>query len=535
MIKSAIAAQIQLVKPQVKEKIRKRPFLWTLLLFAVLTFFYFPSGNETYTTLTTVIHSDSIEGGFRGIYNSAWMGLLVVLFLHTVLIFTGLYFIRSAIRQDMDSKLDLYIRSSSMPLHRYLESKRLSNFMYLCCIATAVEIMAVIMQFSRGESREIALLSYVLPFLLLVIPFLYVLASLAVCLDMFKVLRNTFGSILIFIFSMAYLSFVLAQATRDTINPYYDFSGLLFIVQNIIKQFVPAMSLDKWDGGLAFFQNIEQYNNTFLMHQVDWEPAFIASRLIIIGLAFLLVHIIGATRSYDSIFFRKRMVPKLIIPSPVPAEQKHNTPSRTVSVTAHLKSGSSSAYQRLAPFRVRAGTLIRTEALIYRRSLDKTHLLLIPLFLIQFLPASGRLNEALFIFTSISPLFLFATITFKLEDLYIQSTLAYKRMFFISKIVFFAVWIFLFFGGTLLNLLLIQEYSQLIMLLTGLLFTVSLAIGCSLISKHLFSFCYLFLWYLGVMQKLPVADIYGIQAHSSVSLGYAALSVVILLFAYKKL
>ncbi|UQZ33184.1 hypothetical protein C2I18_06205 [Paenibacillus sp. PK3_47] len=107
------------------------------------------------------------------------MGLLVVLFLHTVLIFSGIYFIRSSIRQDMDSKLDAYIKSSPLPFHRYLESKRLSNFIYLCCIAGAVEVMAVVMQLSRGESGEIVLLSYLLPFILLVVPFLYVLARLS--------------------------------------------------------------------------------------------------------------------------------------------------------------------------------------------------------------------------------------------------------------------------------------------------------------------------------------------------------------------
>ncbi|MFC3748321.1 hypothetical protein [Paenibacillus sp. GCM10012306] len=535
MIKPLILNQLQLVTPQVKEKIRKRSFLWTLLLFAILTFFYFPSSNQTYTTLTTVIHSNSLEGGFRGVYNSAWMGLLVVLFLHTVLIFSGIYFIRSSIRLDIDSKLDLYIKSSSLSLHRYFESKRLTNFMYLCFIAAAVEVMAIIMQFSRGESAEFVFLSYALPFLLLVIPFLYVLASLAVCLDMFNMLRNTVGNILIFVFSIGYLSYVLVQVDRDTINPYYDFSGLLFIVHNIIDQFVPAMALSQWDGGLGFLQNIDHYDNTFLMHKVNWEPDFIASRLVIIGLAFLLVHVVGATRSYDSIFYRKGATSKIKISSPKPVRQKIKMSDRSAAALVHNQSKSSAWPQTSTYFHVHLGALIRLEALIYRRSLEKTHLLLIPLFLIQFSPSSKGLDGVLFIFTSISPLFLFANITFKVKDLFIHTTLAYKQKYFISKIVFFTGCITLFFSGTILNLLLAQEYVKLIMLLTGLLFTVTLAIGCSFLSMHLFSFCYLFLWYLGVMQKLPVTDFFGINGYPFVSLSYAAVSVIILLFAYKRL
>jgi hypothetical protein len=234
-------------------------------------------------------------------------------------------------------------------------------------------------------------------------------------------------------------------------------------------------------------------------------------------------------------FAVNRAASKLKVHSSRPVRANNKMPIRTMAAPASNQSGSPDRPLSPADFRVRPAALISLEALIYRRSMDKTHLLLIPLFLIQFLPSIRRLDGALFIFASISPSFLFANITFRMKDLYVHSTLAYKRTFFLSKIMFFTGWIFLFFGGTILNLLLAQEYIKVIMLLAGLFFTVSLAAGGSLVSMHLFSFCYLFLWYLGVMQHLPAADLYGIHGHFPVTLGYVTASLLILFFTYKKL
>jgi hypothetical protein len=535
MKRSFDSSQWQLVLLQLKEKTRKQAFLWTLLLLAVLTFFYFPSNNQSYVSFTTVIHSSILDGSYRGIYNSTWMGLLVVLFLHIIFIFAGIYFIRNVIKKDMDSHMDIYIRSTPISIHRYLESKRLSNFLYLCCLAIAVEGMAIVMQYSRGESSQLIVLSYVLPFLILVVPFLYVMASLSVCLDMFKLFRKTFGSILIFMMSIGYLSYLMMGLSGDSINPYFDFTGILFIMKNVLAQFIQQMGLDRWDGGFALFQNIEHYDNTFVMSKVSWDIRFILSRLIVVGTAFAFVHLLGRFRSYDRLFHKETMQLKRLQHT-TDKQQELQTllsiPFRESDIAEHVHP---SVTLNHAHFRIHSGSILSKEFIMYWRDLNKSHLLLIPLFIIQLLPQAQQLSGWIFSVASIAPLFLLSNISFQINDLYIRSTLAYKRPYFTVKTLLFVTILILFFSGTFINLLVVQNFSGIVMLVIGLLFSVALAASCSSVSNHLFSFIYMFLWYLGVLQNIAPADLYGIHGDLTISLYYSLIAISMFVFAYRKL
>ncbi|AIQ19823.1 hypothetical protein H70357_26245 [Paenibacillus sp. FSL H7-0357] len=133
----------------VKERIRRASFLWTIVVFACCTYYYFPA-NDTTGSLTTVIKNSLLDGHYRGTYNSVWMGLLVVLFFNCLLLFGGIFLIRNSIGRDVTLQLELYYTTSPLNVHQYAESKRLANFLYLALVAMAVEVMALIMQLSRG-------------------------------------------------------------------------------------------------------------------------------------------------------------------------------------------------------------------------------------------------------------------------------------------------------------------------------------------------------------------------------------------------
>ncbi|KTD85432.1 hypothetical protein [Paenibacillus etheri] len=519
-----------LVSLQMKEKCRKPIFLWTLLLLAGLTFFYFPANNQSFTSLTTVIHSSSLNGSFRGVYNSAWMGLLVVLFLHTTLIFAGPYFIRNPIKKDIDSRMDIFIKSSPVSMYRYLESKRISNFLYLLFLVGAVEVMAVFMQLSRGESNQLIFSSYIMPFLLIVVPFVYVISSLAVCLDLFRIFRNTFGNILLFFAAMSYMSYVMAGISNEKINPYFDFTGIIYISHNIFTQFVQKMNMSGWDGGLSILETINHFDNTFVMNKVSWNTNFIVSRLIIITLAFSIVHILGRVRNFDQIFYQRFSTLKS------KSKNQKLTPQLLTVIEEPKLSQNSNLPLSLdsSVFRIETKALFSGEILVYLKSLQKTHLLLIPLFVLQYLPRASDVNNWIFILALSAPLFLFSNTSFHLGDSFIRSTLAYKRPLFFTKALFLFTLLILYFSGTFINLLIVQKYLMIVSLLLGLLFSISLTASCSLVSKHLFSFIYMFLWYLGVMQEFILADLYGIHGNLMTPLIFGAIGIGLLIFAYKK-
>lgn len=84
-----------------------------------------------------------------------------------------------------------------------------------------------------------------MPFVLLILPFIYVLSSVTVCMELLPPLRRNPGNLLLFILSYAYLSIVFAGANKTEINPYFDVTGLQFIVKNVFSQFRQYFALSR--------------------------------------------------------------------------------------------------------------------------------------------------------------------------------------------------------------------------------------------------------------------------------------------------
>lgn len=84
-----------------------------------------------------------------------------------------------------------------------------------------------------------------MPFVLLILPFIYVLSSVTVCMELLPPLRRNLGNLLLFILSYAYLSIVFIGANKTEINPYFDVTGLQFIVKNVFSQFRQYFALTR--------------------------------------------------------------------------------------------------------------------------------------------------------------------------------------------------------------------------------------------------------------------------------------------------
>ncbi|WP_435274408.1 hypothetical protein ACMAZF_14025 [Psychrobium sp. nBUS_13] len=57
------------IKADFKQRIRQSSFIITLLVMALLTVLFFPAPSADYQTL--------VINGYRGIYNSAWIGIFL--------------------------------------------------------------------------------------------------------------------------------------------------------------------------------------------------------------------------------------------------------------------------------------------------------------------------------------------------------------------------------------------------------------------------------------------------------------------------
>ncbi|WP_379143743.1 hypothetical protein [Paenibacillus sp. sgz500992] len=120
-------------------------------------------------------------------------------------------------------------------------------------------------------------------------------------------MRRNLGNLMLFILSYTYLSIVFAGANKTEINPYFDVTGLQFIVKNVFSQFRQYFALTRPnDPSISFFETIGDYNNTFQMYTMTWEIKIVISRIVIVLVAFIFMHLLVALTSYERIFGTSR-------------------------------------------------------------------------------------------------------------------------------------------------------------------------------------------------------------------------------------
>ncbi|MFP4978518.1 hypothetical protein ACE6ED_24125 [Paenibacillus sp. CN-4] len=558
-----------LTVPDFKARFRSAGWMYPLMALALLTYFYFPAENSLHS-FSAAIRAPEIDGEFRGLYNSAWMGLVTVMFLHTVLLAFGILLVRSSISRDRSLGLGSYFLSSPVSIHRYVEVKRLSNFIYLAGIAFGVELMALVMQLSRGESLQIRILDYVIPYIVLILPFLYVIATAAVALELFRPLRGMAGNVLILVGAIAYLGVMLGGIDKKSINPNADFTGLLFVVDHVSSEFIRNLGLSRWEGDFSFFQNIRQYDHHFVVHSVHWKMEFLLSRLLVILSAGVLLHGIVRLTGWERLF-REPKQPSRRDDTQLAASADQAPPvplapgalDASASLAAHgssvatgalahsgsLRSGSHTrpgtfaspaasgiAFLRPAKLRASALKLLPYELLLAVRGLGRVKAIaLLGLLLLSWLPSSGDLSGFNFLLVAAGPLLLLPGIELHGGDPAIRCALGFKRSYFAAKAAAFGVPLVLLFTVPALRLIADGQSGSVLGLLCGLCFALGLGLIGAFYSPHLVGGVYLFLWYTGVVQGLPAADLFGLHGGIAIPALYGAAGVLLMTAAYRKL
>ena len=178
-----------------KNRIRRQNFMFSLVCMSLLTFFFFPALNAGYQTL--VIH------GYRGVYNSAWMGetlaMLNILFLPAICF----YLIKNSVEQDRSSHICEFLASTSITKTQYIIGKWLSNLSLLLIIAFAMTVTTIILQLYIGEDTAIYISHYLIPLIVFVLPVLAIIAASALMFETIPGLSGTRGNVFYFIFWVA--------------------------------------------------------------------------------------------------------------------------------------------------------------------------------------------------------------------------------------------------------------------------------------------------------------------------------------------
>jgi hypothetical protein len=234
-------------------------------------------------------------GGYRGVYNSAWVGATVTVLTVIFMSLPGFYLVKNAISRDVRTGVGQIIATTSLSKFQYISGKMISNWVFLAAMSGVAMIAAMGIQLLRGEVLRISLYGYLLPYLLLALPMMALVAAVAVLFESISWLRGGFGNIVFFfLFLMSYwmmaaLSFAALPTTAGAGSPSIPLipepTGALEIFRSISASGMEL--IPEYQGGLDLGNPFQVYGaiNTFVWNGVVWSVPSILGRLFWVGIA----------------------------------------------------------------------------------------------------------------------------------------------------------------------------------------------------------------------------------------------------------
>ncbi|MFE6689390.1 hypothetical protein ACFVFQ_23305 [Streptomyces sp. NPDC057743] len=137
-------------------------------------------------------------GDYRGVYNSAYVGMATALAAGLWLTLGGFYLVRNSIERDHRSRVGQLLAATPLRTPAYLAGKFLGNLLLLASMLGALAVTALVMQLARGESRDIDPVALWQPFALIALPLVALTAGCALLFESLPVLRTGVGNVLWF-------------------------------------------------------------------------------------------------------------------------------------------------------------------------------------------------------------------------------------------------------------------------------------------------------------------------------------------------
>lgn len=261
------------------ERVRRYSFLVTLA-FTLYAAFEANRGNIVINV-----------GKYRGVYNSAWLGLLLSLTATFLITIVGFYVIKNTVERDRHTGVGQILASTPLDRLGYLAGKALSNFAVVAVITAILMCAAFVMQIWRAEATGVNVWDLVSPFLFLTVPALAFLSALAVLFECMPGLRGGFGNVFYFFFWA-----ILFAAGIELHNGYLDLVGAGFVERSVVER---ARGLPGYEGGFSFQIGPHEHQNfsTFVWSGFHWTAGVLATRAV--WLLFALLTVLLATAFFD--------------------------------------------------------------------------------------------------------------------------------------------------------------------------------------------------------------------------------------------
>ncbi|WP_442587213.1 hypothetical protein ACSBL2_14320 [Pedobacter sp. AW31-3R] len=272
----------RIIKADYLQRTRSYAFLITMAITTYIAYSFIPTNDASYTTLSTV--------GYKGAYNSAWVGYVSAIMTTVMLSFYGFLLVNSGIKKDMDTEVGLIIATTPITNFQYLLSKQLSNYLVLVTIAACTFVVSLLMFFVRGTGYPFILGNFILPYVFFALPALFLVASLAVAAEVFLVRRGLLQYI-IYLFLCSIIMVQLNKASVQEPSGVLDPFGLSLMMSGVKGQINTQFHEHIQHVSFGFIFSGPRPYQLFVWNGLNWSVLFILSRLIWISLGIGLVYI----------------------------------------------------------------------------------------------------------------------------------------------------------------------------------------------------------------------------------------------------
>jgi len=496
------------------QRTRNYAFLITLAVSLYAAYLFVPPYNADYTTLRI--------GNFIGVQNSAWIGYLTAVLAAVFVSTIGFYLVNNGLKKDIDTGVGTIVATTTIGNFAYLLAKTVSNFLILLSIVICVFCMAIMLFTFRSIGYPFEILQFIVPYLLITVPTIFFIASLAVVTEVFlyrfKIILDT-----------GYFIFIcMLLSLQNDISSKFDVFGFKQVIENMLVMVTQQYHKANLPVSIGFYIGHNHSTSSFIFDGINWTSNLIIHRVMLVFLSIFMVYI--ASLFFHRFNIKKQFKIKKIKPvadfqiKKITDIQLSKLPSITYSysIIPFIKTELIMLIRK-GPRWLWLINFIGIIALIFV-PLTEAHQLVLPvLWFLQVgrwsdLVTKERTNRIhYFTYTSYQPLL---------------------RLF-PAQIIAGIILALAISSPLLLRYLIQAQFLEMISIIAGSIFIIILAVVLGLASqgKKLFEIIFLFSTY-AIVQRLPLADYLGGINHSGFHLLFVVLLILFLgtsAFLMKKL
>ncbi|MEV6981312.1 hypothetical protein AB0M95_08650 [Sphaerisporangium sp. NPDC051017] len=263
-----------LVAGDFRERVR-RPVYAVILLSAVGLGYLATPARDTQWVIMNIGH-------YRGVYNSAYIGMATALAGALWLTLGGFYVVRNSVGHDRDVGVGELLAVTPLRTALYFAAKFLSSVLVLASMLGVLIVTALVVQIARGESTAIDPIALVTPFMLIALPMVMLTAAAALVFETIPLLRSGMGNIAWF---FIWLVIVLGGQA-----PQAPFGGMgTHAVVTSMRAEMATQGIEhegqEFSLGLTY---LDRPLKTFDWSGFDITSGFVLDRLVLVAIAVLL-------------------------------------------------------------------------------------------------------------------------------------------------------------------------------------------------------------------------------------------------------